>query len=263
MTNRVDLHVHLLAGLDDGPVDPAEALQMCRMLTDEGVTHSVALAHQNRRYPQNTPEKIREATSSLREQLQAHSVLLQIFPTAEVEIRSDLEHRWDDGKFLSIADQSQFLLLEFPRDQILDLKPLFPELRKRKLRAVIAHAERTEELLYQPGLVEDWIREGCLIQVSTSAFIQPRDGKMEKALKDWCQRGIVHALGSDGHRPSFRPPVYAAALDRIKHWTDETTVDRIAGVYPLAILEGMPVLPPEPLPFKRSWFASVRHLLGW
>ena len=108
----VDMHVHLLAGLDDGPRTREDALEMCRQMCEQGVHSSVALAHQNEGYPQNTPDRIREATQLLRQQLQEVKIPLTVYPGAEVTLEPDLMEHWSRGRLLSVGDHREYLLLE-------------------------------------------------------------------------------------------------------------------------------------------------------
>ena len=84
MIQLADTHVHLLAGLDDGPPDAAVALAMCRMLVAEGAGHATALAHQNLYYPDNTAERLRASAAALAATLATQKVPLAVHPTGEI-----------------------------------------------------------------------------------------------------------------------------------------------------------------------------------
>ena len=93
MIPLVDLHVHLLAGLDDGPRSEEDALRMCADAYDEGVRMMAATAHQNERYPV-TPAQIREAAARLAQALRERNLPMTVFPNAEVMAHPDLEEAW-------------------------------------------------------------------------------------------------------------------------------------------------------------------------
>src|SRR4051812_35002661 len=97
----VDVHCHLLAGLDDGPKTPEDAVAMCRLAHEQGVRQSVALAHQNEEYPNNSPARIREAFDRLKADLKAAELPFAVVPCAEVMVRPDLMDAWDRGELLS------------------------------------------------------------------------------------------------------------------------------------------------------------------
>src|SRR4051794_15219426 len=123
------MHVHLLAGLDDGPRTMDDALEMARLLVAEGVQHSVALAHQNEEYPKNTPERIREAATAFADALRAAAIPLDVYPCAEVMANPDVVADWKAGKLMSVADRSQWLLIEFPHNLFIDLRAIVRDLR--------------------------------------------------------------------------------------------------------------------------------------
>src|SRR5690242_3751841 len=116
------MHVHLLAGLDDGPRSLDDAVAMCRLSHAEGVRLSVALAHQNDSWPAVTPDRIREAAAGLAARLRAEGLEFSVFPTAEVMVGPDTEADWRAGRLLSVADRGRYLLVEFPHQLYLDLR---------------------------------------------------------------------------------------------------------------------------------------------
>jgi protein-tyrosine phosphatase len=258
MLPLVDVHCHLLAGLDDGPRIPADALAMCRRAYEEGTRLMAATAHQNERWCAVTPDRIRTATQELRRQLDEEGVPLNVFPCAEVMARADLVGAWAAGELLSVADRGQFLLLEMPHRLFVDLRPIAQRLHQAGPRLILAHPERQPEFLHEPGLIEELIGAGCLVQVSAHSVTDPPTAADARALKSWFRRGCVHLLGSDGHSPERRPPLMADAYRQITHWAGAAVADRVCSTNGMAVLHGLPfrVAPPEPLRFAwlpRFW----------
>jgi protein-tyrosine phosphatase len=248
MIPLVDTHCHLLAGLDDGPQSDDEALCMCEDALRDGIQMAAALAHQNPYYPEVTPHRIRTATQRLAAQLRAEEVALTVFPCAEIMFRTDLDVAWQQGELLSIGDHCQYVLLEMPHREFVDLREMAERLEPMGVRPVIAHAERYPELLHTPGLVEEWIEAGFVVQVSSPGIVNCRRRGDLRAVKKWFQRGIVHVLGSDGHHPDRRPPQMSAAYRQIVQWVGEPTADRICSTNGMALLQGLPlrIAPPRP-----------------
>ena len=139
----------------------------------------------------------------------------------------------------------------------LDVRPLVRNLVAAGVRPILAHPERTPELLHDPGRVEALIGLGALVQVSTGSVTEPADARAERALKDWLRRGVVHLIGSDGHSPTRRPPRLAAAAARIRRWAGDRVADRVCGAHGTAVLQGLPVRVPPPAPPRRGWFARL------
>lgn len=255
----VDIHCHLLAGLDDGPRDQQEALDLCRMVYAEGVRTCLALAHQNARYPSVTPDRIRQSTQQLASLLRKEDLGLTVLPGAEVMVHPDLEDWWEQKQLLSVADRGEYVLLEMPHGLFVDLSDMVHNLRRLNVRPILAHPEREPILLHEPGRIERLIEAGCLVQVSSSSVTDPRDRRDERALKSWFRRGVAHLLGSDGHSPTRRPVRMQAAYQRICRWAGNRTADRVCATNGLAVLHGLPlkVTPPEPLRFR--WLSALRR----
>jgi protein-tyrosine phosphatase len=253
MIPLVDLHCHLLAGLDDGPQTEDEALAMCRLADAEGTRLAAATAHQNEHWEAVTPERIRQAAGRLTRRLHDAGLALTIFPCAEVMVFPDLVPAWRRGELLSVADRGQYLLLEMPHGLCVDLRALVKDLRQDGVRPILAHPERQEELLHDRGRIEQLIRAGCLVQVSSGSITDPGSARDERALKSWFKRGVVHCLGSDGHSPNRRPPRLAAAYRRISRWVGAAAADRIGSTNGTAIAHGLPLRIPEPEPPRTRW----------
>ena len=253
MIPLVDMHCHLLAGLDDGPRTADEALAMCRLADAEGVRLAAALAHQNEQWQTVTPDRIRQAAGRLTQQLHEAGLALTVFPCAEIMVFPDLVAAWRRGELLSVADRGQYLLLEMPHGLCVDLRALVKELRQEGVRPILAHPERHQELLHDAGRIEQLIRASCLVQVSSASITSPASARDERALKSWFKRGVVHCLGSDGHSPRRRPPHLAAAYQRVRRWVGAAAADRIGSTNGTAIAHGLPLRTPEPEPVRKRW----------
>jgi protein-tyrosine phosphatase len=257
MLPSADTHVHLLAGLDDGPRDADEARAMARMLVAEGCRFATALAHQNPHYPDNTPDRLRAAAADLAAQLAAQKIPLTVYPSAEVMLGPDTLAQWRAGKLLSLGGHGKHLLVEMPHEAFLDVRPLAAALRADGVRLVIAHAERYSELLHDPRLADAVIEAGCLIQVSSGELADPSNAADARALKDWATRGVIHLLGSDGHRLGGREPRMRAGVEALAKWAGRAAADRIASIWGSAVLQGHAVNPPKPITKPRSWFGKL------
>jgi len=252
-----DTHVHLLAGLDDGPATLDEAAAMARMLVAEGVRFAAALAHQNPEYPANTATALQIAAAALAERLAADGTPLLVCGSGEVMLGPDLLADWHAGKLLSLGGHGRFLLVEMPHGVFLDARGVAAEFGKLGVRLVIAHAERYPELLHEPGTAEALIAAGCLVQVTARELAHPPTAAAERALRDWARRGVIHLLGSDGHNLTYREPRMKAGAEALARMAGRAALDRAGRIWGPAVLQGLPVKVPPPLPKPRSWFAGL------
>ncbi len=255
MMPMVDLHCHLLAGMDDGPRDDGDALAMCRLAYAEGIRMAAATAHQNESWPLVTPDRIRQATDRLSDMLREADIPLTVHPSAEVMLHPEIEASWAEGALLSVADRKQFLLLEMPHGLFIDPTPFVQALAEQGIRPLLAHPERHPEFLHDPGRIEALIAAGCLVQVSSGSLTRPASKEDLTALKDWLRRGVVHVLGSDGHSPRSRQPRMQEAYRLIRDLIGEQGADRVCSINGMSVLRGLPirVQPPRPRPVRRFW----------
>jgi protein-tyrosine phosphatase len=257
MAPLADTHVHLLAGLDDGPPTEDVAVAMCRMLVSEGASHATALAHQNEGYPDNTPDRMVAVASALSATLAAKKVPLTVYPSAEVMLSPSLVEDWRAGRLLSVANRRQWLLVEMPHGSFVNVLPLAEWLRADGVRLIIAHAERYPELLHDQDLAARWIAAGCLIQVTARAVAEPWSDEMGRGLRAWLKGGFVHLLGSDGHGIDRRQPLLAAGYRQLARTAGRTAAERIGSHWGIAVLQGLPLNAPPPHPPTRTWFTRL------
>lgn len=255
MIPLVDFHCHLLPGLDDGPATADEALEMCRIASGAGTSLVCATAHQNEQFGAVTPDRIRQACRLLARALRAHDIPLHPFPCAEVQVFPGLESAWSRRELLGVADRREYLLLELPHGLFLDLRDTVQSLCRAGVRPILAHAERSPELLHETGRIEELIHAGCLVQVSSGSVTDPPNRHAARALRRWLKSGLVHLIGSDGHSVLDRPPKIAEAYHRIARWAGARVADRVCSVNGLAILQGLPLRVAKPEPARSRWFA--------
>jgi len=229
---------------------------MCRMLVAEGARHATALAHQNPEYPDNSADQLRAATAELATLLAVKQVPLSVYPTGEVMLSYTTAEEWKGGRLLSVGDRRRWLLVEMPHDAFMDVLPLAESLRPFGVRPIIAHAERYPELLDDLALTAEWIKAGCLIQVTARALAEPSDADAERALKRWVTDGFVHLIGSDGHGIDRRRPILSGGFARLTQWAGRAAAERIASLWGVAVLQGLPVNVPPPQS-RRSWFTRL------
>jgi len=259
MVPFADIHCHLLAGLDDGPRTDADALRMCQVAWSEGTRIMAATAHISGQWPEATADRIRQATARLIEQLEEHNIMMRIVPSAEVTVTPDIVERYDRGELLSIGDRGNYLLLELPTGIFVDLRAIIQGLMQRDVRPILAHPERSSELLHDSSTMTELLRLGCLVQVTSDSIVSPPTTQDKRALKRWFQDGFVHFVASDGHSPRSRPPMMAEAYQVVSRWAGADVADRLCGINGLTVIEGRQLRPPAPKRRKFGWLSRFRR----
>lgn len=240
----IDVHYHLLYGLDDGPKTIQGSLELARASIAEGVTHIVATPHANERYSFQ-PELNRERLERLQEQL-GQEVTLGLGCDFHLSYENLQDLARSPGKYT--INGKQYLLVEFPNYGISrNTSNYFFEMQMAGVVPIITHPERNPSLMADMQQMVEWISRGCLVQV-TAASITGRFGSRarDKSL-EMLQRNWVHLIASDAHNLEGRPPQMAPAYAMLKEQFGEDAARRLCVENPRAVFNGEQ-LPPQPEP---------------
>jgi protein-tyrosine phosphatase len=242
----IDLHNHLLPGLDDGPADVAGSLEMARAAVAAGVTIMACTPHVAAKYP-NRASEIRLAVERLRLELDAAAIALQIVPGAEIS--TTVIDRLDDVELRQLSlGGSGWLLVEAPfAGWPVRLPKLIAELEIRGFRVLMAHPERAEAIQHNPDRLRDLVGRGALVQCNGSSFVGDHGRRVTKTAQLLLRNGLVHILASDAHSSSWRPPGVGAgqhaAARALGVWPED--LDWMVEAGPRQILDGGIVRPPR------------------
>jgi protein-tyrosine phosphatase len=243
----LDLHSHVLPGIDDGAATIEESLAILHAAVADGITRMAATPHVRDDYP--TPPDTMERLVA---ELNAVSPI-EVLPGAELAL--DHAARLDDATLAryGLGGNPSLVLLEAPyRGWPLDLGSVVFDLRTRGFCVVLGHPERNPEVQDRPELLEPLVAQGVVVQVTAASLdgrMGRRTGRTARVLID---RGLAHLLASDAHAASVRAVGLSSALaslgdDALGRWL---TVD-----VPAALVDGQPV-PERP---KRRGFAGIRR----
>ena len=258
----IDVHVHLLPGLDDGPETLEESLELARALSTEGVTRAVATPHCVRGGAYDpTPERIRSGVAQLRAALQEAGIALEIHPGAEVALEPDLYGLLASGRYLTLAETGRYLLLELPADEIPPYtKRVVFDCLVHGVVPVLAHVERNRAIARDPNQLWDLVERGALAQVNASS-VASSDPAVQRLVRTLLKHDLAHLVASDAHHASRRPPRWRAAMAVLRDWVGDRRAVELTVEIPAAIVEGRPV--PEPNPQRVRSASPVRRVMGW
>ena len=242
MGGVIDLHSHILPGVDDGARTLMEARELARLAAADGVEAIAATPHVRPDFP-TTAELMEEGVAELRADFEAEGIPVQVLHGGEIDVGLLWAIPPEELARLTIAQTGRYLLLEFPyRTWPLALDSAVSGLVQRGITPLVAHPERNPEVQDRPARVEALVEAGALVQVTAASL----DGRLGRAAQATAKRllelGLVHTLASDAHGPHIRQAGLAAAAEAVG---DKGLARYLTKEAPAAIVAGEHV-PPGP-----------------
>jgi len=235
----VDVHCHVLPGVDDGPTDMAASMEMCRALVNDGISTVIATPHQLGRYEgANSPAQVRAAVAELMVEIEKLGLPLTVLPGADVRVHERLVDMIEQDRVTTIADKGKHILLELPHETLIDLTFLNRALMNRGIQGIMTHPERHHALRRKPELLARWIADGMLVQITAGSLIGLFGPNSQNNAWDLIDAGMVHIVATDAHDHEQRPPVFTEAFEVLEEDIGRAMAEQICLVNPLMVLEG-------------------------
>ena len=206
----VDLHCHILPGLDDGPDKIEESLEMAETAIADGITHVVATPHSNDRFCFDFAHVRR-----LRDDLQARiGNRLGIATGCDFHLNAENLALLRKQPRQFCVNQHDYLLVEFNEISIPPaMDQTLHEMQLSGLRLIVTHPERNVILRKHPERLREWVRRGCFVQVTGNALTGAFGPTAQQIALQWIGEGMVHFAASDAHNTRNRPLRLQAAYD--------------------------------------------------
>jgi protein-tyrosine phosphatase len=258
----IDLHNHLLPGIDDGAKKLEETLEFLRIAARDGIATVTATPHMKPGVYDNTRAVILERVAMVREAARGDEAeRVTLLPGAEVYFTADLVERARAGALMTVADRGKYLLLELPYQQLpMKVDDTIFQLRLLGIIPIMAHPERVAYYLEDFDRVAASVRVGALTQVTGSSITGRFGSKARDFAVRMLERNLVHIVASDSHDVRYRPPTLSDARDALTKLAGAGTARRLVEEHPHAILEGAEIdsdtPPPEP-PARRGLFKRL------
>jgi protein-tyrosine phosphatase len=245
--SMVDIHSHILPGIDDGARSLDESLELCRIAAADGVTRIVATPHvMDYRYP-NTRQTMEGPFRDLAEAVGRERLPITLVPGAEVHIAAGLVDRYRGGDLVTYDDNRKYMLFEFPFQNVISgAEEAIYKLRLAGIVPVIAHPERIGYFMDDPSRLRKLISMGCVGQVTGGSLLGSFGERSEKSAWKMLELGLVHVVASDGHDAKHRRPVMKDARAAVAARAGEEAAKRMTEEVPAAIVEGRDIEWPEP-----------------
>ena len=253
----IDIHSHVLFGLDDGARTIEDSIAMVRMAAEHGTTDLVATPHANLQF-KFEPEQIAERLAKVQE---AVGGALRLYTGCDFHLSFDnIQDSIDHPRKYTI-NQQRYLLVEFSELLIFkNTEDIFARLRDAGMTPIITHPERNGLLRQRIENIAKWVDEGTRVQVTAQSLTGTFGKRAQDFSRELLDRRLVHVIASDGHDCVRRPPVMDQARDWLRKHYGEAVAEVLCVTNPGAALSGAAmVLPDVESPSSvRKWYEFWR-----
>jgi len=248
----VDIHSHVLYGLDDGALTIQDSLAMLKMAAEHGTTDLVATPHANLEF-RFDPECIADRVARIRE---ASDGRIRLYTGCDFHLTFDnIQDAFAHPTKYTI-NQKNYLLVEFSELIIFNQTPeIFARLGDAGMIPIVTHPERNALLRLRIEQIASWVQNGAKVQVTAQSLL----GRFGKRAREFCRllldRNLVHVVASDAHNCETRPPRLDEAYDWLAQAYGETLAQTLCGDNPRATLTGEAMTTPPSRPrATRKWY---------
>lgn len=237
----IDLHCHLLPGIDDGPETLEQALDLARLAVTNGITHSIVTPHIHPGRYENDALSIQAGMAEFKQSLLDNNIPLQLGFAGEVRLSAEILMMVEEKQipFYGELDGYQIFLLEFPHSHVLPgSEQLVQWLLDRKIRPMIAHPERNKDIMRKFDKVKPFIEMGCLFQLTAGSIAGAFGELAQETSRLLLETGKVTAIASDAHNVEFRPPRLDHGRDAAAEIVGEELAQNMVYATPAQLIAG-------------------------
>lgn len=242
----IDIHSHILPGVDDGAKNWEQSLEMARLAVEDGIRIMAATPHlfKGRTFDLsqlNNKEVILQHVAQLRQQLSEAAIPLEIIPGCDFPLGFESLKLLDDGRALTINDAKRYLLLELPDTSLPPaMEEICFQLQSKGITPIITHPERHLIMQEMPYKLKRLIDLGCLVQMTGNSLTGWFGRRVKKISRQLVKLGYVHLLATDAHDPKGRPPLLSQAVTELSRLIGENRARAMVYDIPEKIIAGEP-----------------------
>jgi protein-tyrosine phosphatase len=257
----IDLHSHVLHGIDDGAEVLEESIEMCRISFRDGIRTIVATPHilpgiyeNNRPTILGKVQELKVAITQLRVQSSEFRVKnpdpitqllddsiteLEILAGADIHFSFDLLQRYENGEIVTVNDLGRYLMVEFEFQGIpYKAEETLFQLLTKGMVPIISHPERNFEIGQRPKRYYEMIRMGCLGQVTAMSLTGEFGPEIRQIAEKLVKKRLVHIIASDAHSANRRSPILSSGVKAAEKIVGKQEAQKMVTEYPQAILDG-------------------------
>ncbi|OCA85948.1 tyrosine protein phosphatase [Bacillus sp. FJAT-27225] len=212
----IDIHSHILPGLDDGAKTEEDAIAMANAAVENGIKTMIATPHhKNGRY-ENTPETIKLHVSIFNKLLKDLQIPLTLLPGQEIRLNGDIVKELKNKELLTL-NHSKYLFVEFPTGHVPQYsEQILFELLIAGYVPIIVHPERNGELIRNPLRLYEFVKQGALAQITAGSVKGTFGRNIQKFSHQLIRANLTHFIATDAHNTTSRSFLLKEALDEVK-----------------------------------------------
>jgi len=253
----IDIHSHILPGIDDGARTLEESLEMAEIAAADGIEQMVATPHVFKGISEDPePAEVIQQVNVLQAAVAAK---LKILPGSEAHITHDIAEQVKAQRVTTI-NHCNYLLVEFPQVTVpVGAHDVFYKLQLQGIHPILVHPERNIQIQKQPSLAAEYVARGVFIQVTAMSIAGEFGTPAKKCAETLLEHHCVHFLATDAHHASKRPPILSRGRNAAAGIIGEGAAWCLVHDNPLAVVEGRLLKVEEPVPFQsRKQFSFPR-----
>ncbi len=248
----IDIHSHILPGVDDGSQTMEESLSMAEIYLENGIDEIIATPHYIEETDPNTFDENKKVLEELNNALDKKGLNLKVYLGNEIYVSPDILNNIIE-KRVATLNETKYVLVEMPMFDIpMYMENVIYELCLKGYIPIIAHPERNTKIQQDPNILYKFIMGGCLAQLNLPS-LEGRYGKAsEEVGKLLLTNNMIHFVGTDAHSPRVRSPRVKKSLDILMDIVDLDIFENITKLNGKALLENKLISVEEPIKYKEK-----------
>lgn len=213
----IDLHSHLIPGVDDGAQTLEDSLKLAKLAVDEGIEHIVLTPHHRNGQFNNYADTVVKQTEELQQAYDNAGIPLTVYPGQEIRLTEYFMDDLFDQKLLSLDGGGKYYLIELPTKRVPSFtKEYLQMMIDQGITPIIAHPERNAEIMKDYSILEEFIEMGCIGQLTAVSYSGMIGEEFLKVARDFIKLGLVQIMSSDVHHIEWRPFNMKSGYERME-----------------------------------------------
>ncbi|WP_156290936.1 tyrosine-protein phosphatase [Oceanobacillus salinisoli] len=213
----IDIHSHILPGIDDGAKTMEDSISMAKAAVDQGIRTIIATPHHRNGKYENYKLDILRQTEELNASLVEHDIPLTVLPGQETRLHGDMIDELNHELSLTLTNNTNYLFVELPSGHVPRYaKQMLFELQLEGYQPIIVHPERNKEIIEHPSLLYQFTEKGVLTQVTAASVIGKFGKNIQKFSHQLIESNQVHFIASDAHNTTTRGFCMVEAYEEIE-----------------------------------------------